>query len=225
MLNDLFIVLRWFFRAFQLLLVLLILALVYLSCNRTDSFHIKYAQLAEVASQPRPMHQQGSQHASRTDGNTTSRTEGFGFMLHHIRAGQGGILAYRKFDPGRGLTIEDENYTKLTVWLPDGLPATPMTVALTPQSRIQAIYSQGGSAWPENDCTISLTQGRLQITPDGNQFDVAYQGNVALQPDVGPECDELSTLQLTFTTSPLSFSELTPWLGRPGADLYNETYR
>lgn len=225
MLNMLFTILRWAFRAFLLLLALLVLLLIYKSFSRTDSFHIEHAQLADQDGLHYLEARLAQQSALYTASPPVKHQEWFGFMLHHIQPGQGAILAYRKFDPGGVLTHDDESYAKLTVWLPDGLPTKPLKVTLTPQSRIQAVFSNGGSAWPRHDCTVALTQGILQITPTGSHYTVDYLGNIALQPQVNPECERPSIVRQEFTTSALSLSELTPWLGKPGEHPYDETYR
>lgn len=142
----------------------------------------------------------------------------FAVRAHRLRRGRGTIYAYRVFDRGEWSTIDDETYRKRTLWT-----AAPMTTRETlwhfgDERRVVALYTEGGSAWPQRACAGALVRGTLRVRPRWRGVRVDVHGRM------GPPCADRE-IALSFDAQPLTFDALTPWLGLPAEHPYAETYR
>jgi len=142
----------------------------------------------------------------------------FAARAHRLRHGRGTIYAWRAYDPGDWSAIDDERYRKLTIWTAEPLPATEAVWPLGDDRRVVAVYTAGGSAWPERACAGALVRGTLHVRPRWHGVRVDVRGVT------GSPCADRE-IALSFDATPLSFDALTPWLGLPAEHPYAETYR
>ena len=189
----------------------------YASIDKTDSFFIVGAKLADP-DYLRSVHPKiASQRAEMGH---------VGVFAHRLAVGQGAVIGYRKYSNGELSMIDDETYEKITIWLPKGLPTSPIEVRLNDASSAVVLRSHGGSAWPRHDCTGFVTDGALQITPAGTHYAAKVSGRIGYhyEDSHSKECGS-QTLEIVIRASKLNFAELTPWLGLEGKHVYDETYR
>lgn len=146
--------------------------------------------------------------------------DALGLYAHRVGPGDGLVVAYRRFSPGGVLTIDDESFEKLTVWLAEPRMDGQRRLTL-PSPEALVVYSRGGSAWPVAACSGWLSTGEVRIQPGGRQFLVEVSGSLVAATGRCPP-----TIALTFQSNELDdVSLLTPWLGAQGDSPYSESYR
>jgi hypothetical protein len=156
---------------------------------------------------------------------TYDRTR-YGVYAHRIERGEGWILGYRHFDPGELMAVDDETFEKLTLWLPNPPPAGAQRIQLETRPDIIAIHTSGGSAWAQNACSSRIIAGTLTLTPRGRgRIGVELKGR--LQPTgnrgVWDTCRS-DSVELSFLAEQIELERLTPWVGREGEFVYQETH-
>jgi hypothetical protein len=154
--------------------------------------------------------------------------EHFGFAVHRVKRGRGVVFGYRFYSNGRVTRIDDEAYRKVTVWLPSGAPGSPTEFDLADRARAVVMFSRGGSAWPENDCSGYVSSGALRVAFRGAGYAVAVHGQLKPHGNsdvrIGKGCTP-QRVDLEFDSGESSFEQLTPWLGIAGSHPYDETSR
>jgi hypothetical protein len=152
--------------------------------------------------------------------------ERFGFAVHHVKRGRGVVFGYRFYSNGSVMTIDDELYRKVTVWLPSGAPLIATEFNLADRASAVVMFSAGGSAWPRNDCSGYVSSGALRVEQRSARYAVSVHGQ--LEPrdnsDVWRHCTQ-QPVNLEFDAGQITFEQLTPWLGKAGSHPYDETYR
>jgi hypothetical protein len=202
------------------LLVLLIGAvLVYQSIDKEDSFVLENAEFQDAG------------YLRRLDSIKRPKIrrledEQFPVFAHRLKRGSGTVFAWRFYSNGKLSAIDDEEYRKITVWIPGPPPSSPTTISLGDESKAILISSNGGSAWPDSECCGYGTAGTITITPEGRRFILAIKGQVTTVGTRNKRCAS-ETVDRTFKAKEIAFESLTPWLGiagQPGYP-YQETYR
>lgn len=145
---------------------------------------------------------------------------------HRLKRGKGIIFGYRWYFDRYPDAIDDEEFKKITIWLPE-IPSDPVsTFDLSNGKSVIAVYSEGGSAWPSDVCSGYLNAGSLAIRKKSGAFVVTLDG--ALTPaavGVFPELCRPKSVAIEFEATELKFDQLTTWLGKRGRHPYAETYR
>lgn len=149
-----------------------------------------------------------------------------GIYAHRLKHAPGMVFGYRFYSNGSLSKIDDETYKKLTVWLGDGASPLPAETKLGDTTRVLVIYSHGGSAWPEGDCSGFVTTGSLRIAPSGKHVSVSVAGEFKPRGNrhKASYC-KTEHVEFSFEASEITVAQLTPWLGREGTHPYDETYR
>ena len=122
---------------------------------------------------------------------------------HRINEGEGAVLAYRWFSPGNPVVFDDEQYSKLTIWLPHGIPSERGDMTLSGDSAV-GIYSQGNSPWPWELCFGYVEGGLLTFRALGERTLTVQIEAVA--------CHE-TTLRLNLHLEQRQLQQLTPFQG------------
>lgn len=155
----------------------------------------------------------------------SSDHERFGFAVHRLQGGRGGVLGYRFYSNGSILARDDELYRKVTVWLPSGLPQGSRSFDLADRASVVAMFSRGSSAWPRSDCSGYVSAGTVRVEPRDKAYWISVDGQ--LEPHGSGKRCRPQPVKVEWEARELSFGEMTPWLGAagPGAHPYSETYR
>lgn len=136
-------------------LVLLVAGLIaYSAADKQDTFAVRDAEFADVEWLRRLAAQTEAE--SRNGGN-------FGVYAHRLKRGSGTVLGFRAYSPGKLMTIDDETYRKVTVWIASGVPADGIEERFGDDSRVRLVVSEGGSAWPRRDCSRVAIGGTLRV--------------------------------------------------------------
>ena len=191
----------------------LILAAGSCSLPRTDAFFLRQATLAE----PAPLSDSAAIARLPREDQDFLAVRG-----HRIAPGAGIILGYRRYSPGNLLVLDDEEFEKVTVWLADSLLAVSGDIDLA-RPDVVVRYTQGASAWPRAACYGTASAGRLRLTPSSGErleADLSFEANLVRAHSV---CGRTS-FQRRITLTPRRLDRLSPWDGRAGAHIYDETY-
>lgn len=143
---------------------------------------------------------------------------------HRLKRGSGTIFAFRFYSSGEVMTIDDEGYRKISVWIAGGLPKSAIDLPLADASKCLLVSSRGGSAWPEIECSGYGTAGTVRVEPRGRNFKVTIHGEITPVVNLNARC-QTEKMDLTFQAKEIAFEDLTPWLGIAGRHPYDETYR
>ncbi|SOD50587.1 hypothetical protein SAMN06296416_101196 [Pseudoxanthomonas wuyuanensis] len=144
-----------------------------------------------------------------------------GLFAHRLAAGTGTIFAYRFYSPGRLLTVDDEAFEKVTIWFDQPLPVTGTTPI---SDSVVVVHTKGGSAWPQSACSGVMTSGSIQVSPNGDAFDVSISGDLIQAGSRNPQWCNQQYLEISFKATEISLASLTPWLGRAGDHPYAESH-
>ncbi|WP_413293638.1 hypothetical protein ACLSU7_00905 [Bdellovibrio sp. HCB185ZH] len=138
--------------------------------------------------------------------------------FHRIKSGKGTIIALRMFDPMDTTTADDETFEKVTIWMEQWKPGT-YTFG---KDKMTAFYARGGSAWPKAECGYVLDNGTLSITEgrDG-KTEITISTEVKCN---NPLQKGNFRISKTFAAKKITAKEITPWIGKKGEHIYDETY-
>ncbi len=128
-------------------LLLLSAALAYQSIDKEDKFFIRDAAPVD------PNYLLTLESWKRQPSDLYEPT---GIAAHRLKSGTGMVFGYRFFSDGKIFTNDDESYKKLTIWLAEGVPQSPIEIGLGDANRVLVVYSRGGSAWPTSLYTSPL---------------------------------------------------------------------
>jgi len=186
--------------------------------KRRDGFFIENAAFADPGYLKKlDVHAKGAFAKGVFDPNPTS----MGLFAHRLVTGAGTIFGYRSYSPGGLLTIDDETFEKVTIWLGQPLP---IRGKIPIDDSVLAVYTKGGSAWPDSACSGVITKGSIQVSPRGDAFDVSIAGDLVELGSRRPQSCVERHLQVSFKAVEISVASLTPWLGRAGDYPYAESY-
>ncbi|QLY24003.1 hypothetical protein [Bdellovibrio sp. KM01] len=138
--------------------------------------------------------------------------------FHRIKGGKGTIIALRMFDPGDTDATDDELFEKITISMEQLKPGT----YIFGKDKIKAYYSRGGSAWPNAQCGYILDNGTLTIAD-------TKDGRTAISISTEVKCNNLAPkgpfkILKLYTAKKITAKEVTPWIGKKGEHIYDETY-
>lgn len=217
---------RVFKGILYLLGTLLLLAIVvrgaklaYAAVDKEDRFYVLNAEPEE------PEYLQKLDQASADDNEAASR---FGHAAHRIKPGTGLTLGHRFYTNGSVFSIDDEGFRKITIWLPAGAAQSVTSLDVADRSKVLVLFSEGGSAWPDNTCSGRVSAGSLRIEKHGERYQVALHGDLTPQGNgaVRPARCASQKVDIEFVAAQLQFGQLTPWLGKAAnGHPYAETYR
>ncbi|SMC26150.1 hypothetical protein SAMN02745857_02373 [Andreprevotia lacus DSM 23236] len=189
---------------------------------RADAFYLTQADLADrnyLQTRARLLDQAGG----GTAGFDLSRAYSSVFA-HRITSGQRWVIGYRQYQAGSPLWTDSAGFRKLTIVVPplkfgsvQTLPAGPLLLA---------IETSGGSAWPHDACSFQLASGQVVLDARSRRLKVAIRGEMSAARSVhDSDCGVTHPINEQFIASPISLTELTPWLGKAGKYPYDESYR
>ena len=185
------------------------------SLDREDAFFVANARLADPdyldRLRPKPA-------------ELVRQTE-FGFMAHRIAKGTGTVIGHRLYSAGEFHIVDDERYRKTTIWLNGPVPQAGLVSNLRDTTKVLVLHSQGGSAWPAQDCSGVVKYGNLVIRKDRESLLVELTGTFDPRTGRFPSICNTEAIDVRFKARPFAFDELTPWLGAAGDHPYAETYR
>lgn len=144
--------------------------------------------------------------------------------IHRISSGRGVVLGYRKFSDPIFFTVDDEGYSKITIWFPNGFPKAGEKIDLHEAEDVVVYYSSGGSAWIGRGCHGKVSQGTLSVKAvSQNSIRVLITGNIQSKTRYGLDCEKNFSIEGSFKD--FQYKRLTPWLGAFSTHPYRETYR
>ena len=211
--------LLWSLAAIVGLLVLLIGArFAYLAIDKEDTFVLQNSEFDNF--------NYLRQIESSKGGARLSHPKHLPVYVHRLKRGSGTIFAYRFYSDEDVLTIDDEAYQKVTIWIPGTLPNSAIDLTLGDESKCLLVFSRGGSAWPKSECSRYGTSGTVKVEPIGRHFKITIHAEVTPTENARAHGDcESDRMDMTFKAKEIAFENLTPWLGIAGRHPYHETYR
>lgn len=194
--------------------------IMFLSFDRRDAFSIINADFTNY------------EYLKNSDLLRTSGTDKvalanrYNVYSHRLVEGSGIIIGYREYSNGSFFRIDDEYFSKLTIWIPELPKEFPETYNFSDVNSIKAIYTKGGSAWPGSACAGYITSGTLRLEKMGSKYSAETIGSVNVSGSIisSNKCKPRN-IHLNFNYDQIQYSELTPWLGLEGNHPYQETYR
>lgn len=147
---------------------------------------------------------------------------------HRITAGEGTVLAIRRFNAGSPFLTDQASFEKLSISLPKSMTGEGDQFAFERTGSALAFYSSGSSNFPGGaGCFGYATDGHVRvIRRTTNSLVVHLDLHIPLTSPAGwkQDCTEKHIDQdMEFAVKPLD--QLTPWDGRPGKHVYDETMR
>jgi len=143
---------------------------------------------------------------------------------HRLKRGSGTIFAYRLYSDGDVLTIDDEVFRKVTVWIAGALPRSTVDLRLGDASKCLLVFTHAGSVWYQAGCSGYGTSGTVRVEPSGRHFKITIHGEVTPAGNAHDRCG-IEKVDLTLNAREIAFDDLTPWLGIAGRYVFDETYR
>lgn len=143
---------------------------------------------------------------------------------HRISRGDGLIIAMRSFSGGAPLLTDQATFRKITIRLPKHL-ATATEIAFPNSDGAFAFVSDGPSSHPgASGCIGYALRGLVKI--DRRAAEAALVNIDLTFARSSPsgfhhECQDYH-LRGIYSAERTEFEKLTPWLGRPGASIYQE---
>src|SRR3546814_17563889 len=120
---------------------------------RNDGFLVHDAALAD------PDYLSGLD--ARPENEAVSDRSSMGLFAHRLAPGQGTIVAHSFYSPGGALTIDDEVFEKLTIWIKSSRPESE---DITIESSVVVVPAKGGAAWPRSACYGIIKRGQIDRT-------------------------------------------------------------
>lgn len=205
---------------FLILVVVIAGATYYASMDKVDTFYVMGAQF------------KGYDYLTALDKRLANKGDRLGLReemnvyVHRISQGVGLVVGYRWYSNGDLMSIDDERFKKLTIWLSEFPKEFPIKFNFSDEKKIKAAYTTGSSAWPRSACSGYIKSGTLVMDGSGSLISVKINGNLipVASRTHGNYCQE-QDLDMEFSASEIEFSELTPWMGLAGDHPYAETYR
>ena len=193
---------------------------IYASIDKQDTFYLKNAQFSNfdyLTDLDKEIESKGDLPALREEMNV---------YVHRLSEGTGSVFAYRWYTNGDAMTIDDERFKKITIWISSLPKSFPANYEFDSEKIIKAAYTSGGSAWPSTACSGYIKSGAMSLYKSGSTYTVRIKGTVypSGSGSYGDYCKE-QEIEYEFSASEIEFSELTPWLGLKGNHPYAETYR
>lgn len=138
--------------------------------------------------------------------------------FHRIKGGKGTVIAFRRFDPGDTTATDDETFEKITISMEQLKPGT----YIFGKDKMKAYYTRGGSAWPQGHCGYIIDNGTFTMSEakDGKTA-VSITTEVKCN---GPAQKETFKIVKMSTAKKITVKEVTPWIGKKGEHIYDETY-
>lgn len=196
-------------------------SLMLLTSQTTDAFYVEGATLVEPA-----LYYYSRPAGPPDDVRSPEWQEWKRFSVrgHRIMDGAGTVLAYRWYSPDSRSIIDDEDFEKLSIFLPGNLTGQAGTISLADSAVAVAAYTRGGSAWPTAACYGYPEAGTLRYRrwPFGR---VRVEVTATIVATSGrSNCARPFRKVLILRRRELA--SLSAWLGGCAADhVYAETYR
>ena len=209
-----------FLKALGSALVLLILVLVggciSASIPKTDSFFVRDAKFSTVE-----FNNHSRERATHASESPPTKPQ-YHVQNHWISEGRGTVFGWRYYSNGSLMTMDDEIYRKITIWVAE-IPAGE--IAFGDKSKVVGYYSQGGSAWPGAGCGGEIASGTIHLIDQAeSKVRIKIAGSVDCINQMRKKSERVD-LDDTFSFERIEHPEITPWFGKPGENIYRETYR
>ncbi|HIF51816.1 MAG TPA: hypothetical protein EYQ42_09880 [Thiotrichaceae bacterium] len=194
--------------------------IAYAAIDKTDTFYLKNAQFNN------PRYLVDVEKELQKGDSSKILYEKPSVYAHRLKEGTGMVLGYRWYSNGSLLSIDDEGFEKLTIWLSANSIKQNKTFQFENSEKVIAVYTHGGSAWPRNACAGYLSTGTVSIRPNGKSYRVEVDGQLEPQGarTLGNWC-KLKPINKVFSAKEIKHEGLTSWLGKKGDHVYKETYR
>lgn len=191
------------------------------STRGVDSFFVDKAALVELKT-----------HDSMRLPGSLERSGAIGKELvlsgHRITSGEGMVIAYREFSSGLVFRADQAQFAKLTVFLPFLVHEKEMFLNLSEQKNIIAYWSKGSSNFPgKSGCHGYTSGGTIRLTKkDQDQFlvELSLQFNLVSPGGWKKECG-LFDFNDPLILKEINLPNLTPWEGKRGEHIYDESMR
>lgn len=145
-------------------------------------------------------------------------------VAHRICNGTGTAIAYRKWSPGSWFIIDDEGYEKITIYIPHILEKEGNIILGTNTGTISIIAS-GGSAWPKTGLIGVAQKGSIKYKrTSSHEIEVEIDLVVNLYNISWNELGPSRHFHEQVTLKKKDIHSITPWEGREGSHIYDETY-
>jgi hypothetical protein len=145
---------------------------------------------------------------------------------HRIRDGEGVVLAFRSFAPGRFLVVDQASFLKITSFLPRTRLDPGMEIQLPDSNGTVVFLSTSSSNMPGGTgCFGYASHGSIKVHDvSAAQINVTVDLHFRLSSPLGfsDECNERN-VRGAYVLSRLRLQELTPWQGATGNTLHDET--
>lgn len=149
----------------------------------------------------------------------------FALVGHRIREGEGSVLAIRRFDDGGWFAVDQAEYEKLTISLPNALSDANGDIDLS-DNEVIIYWSNGSSNFPGMaDCVGYATDGRLRYE---RATDSKIRANINMRIEAMSlfgwqnDCGKFSLMR-KIAFEEIQYNDLTSWQGRQGKHIYDES--
>jgi hypothetical protein len=189
---------------------------------REQSFYVKEASLQEGA-----RHRELAKRFVARKTHLDYDDKVFVVTGHRIAAGQGTVLAFRSFAPGSPFVVDQAGFFKITIYVPVATLSEGMELRVPGSDGALAFYSNGSSNFPgSGGCFGYASAGSIKVLKI-SQPDVTVRADLqfALSGPLGAalsDCED-KKVQSTYIARQVRLEEITPWQGKPGQHIYDET--
>jgi hypothetical protein len=147
---------------------------------------------------------------------------------HRIAEGQSVVIAFRGFDSGGPLSVDQAQFSKITVVIPRSDLRAGAQIKFPNTAGAMAYYSASSSAFPGAGGCFGYasggTIGIVRISLEQTAIDVDLRFRLNSPSGQSSQCKE-HIVSGVFTASKISVNELTPWQGRAGKGIYEESMK
>lgn len=147
---------------------------------------------------------------------------------HRISEGKDIVIAFRSFDSGRPLSVDQARFAKITAIIPGSHLRSGAEIRFPNTAGAMAYYSASSSSFPgAGGCFGYASEGVISIvSASAEQAVINVDLRFRLNSPSGQSsaCTE-HAVRGAFNVSRVLLNQLTPWQGRPGKAIYEESMR
>jgi hypothetical protein len=148
---------------------------------------------------------------------------------HRIVPGAGAVFAFRSFDPGPILGVDRAGFLKLTGFVPQSLMKVGGEIRIPATNGPFVFLSTSSSNFPgASGCYGYASSGFIRIDSIASEALTATMDlQFRLFSPLGhaQECRDAKNMRGTYKMPLQRVEQLTPWQGREGKSLYDETMK
>ncbi|NOS81045.1 MAG: hypothetical protein HOP32_05620 [Nitrospira sp.] len=199
---------------------------------QVDSFYVDNASLSEISDhrllRDKLINYDEILSLSKTEMRGLSK-DGFSVIGHRIISDGGTVFGYREFSGGFIPLVDQGDFLKLTIYLPFLLTnQTPSRIVIKDSREVLVFWSRGSANFPDRSgCYGYASDGHINLSWRSSE-EVEAELDVMID-SVSPrgwkeECQRFP-LRKKFLFAKQLASMLTPWEGRRGNHIYDESIR